>query len=42
MRNKKSDYLLIDLGSVDNKAIACVVLPRTERDYKEALNLFDM
>jgi hypothetical protein len=42
MRNKKSDYLLIDLDSIDNKAIARAVLPRTERDYKEALNLFDM
>ncbi|CAI7676888.1 unnamed protein product [Penicillium manginii] len=42
MRNKKSEYLLIDLDSIDNKEIARAVLPRTERDYKEALNLFDI
>ncbi|KAJ5471000.1 hypothetical protein N7530_008357 [Penicillium desertorum] len=41
MRVKQSDYLLIDLDNIDNKVITREVLPRTEKDYEEALNLFD-
>jgi hypothetical protein len=42
MRNKKSKYFLINLNSIDNKTMACAVLLRTEKDYKEALNLFNL
>jgi hypothetical protein len=34
--------LLINLDSIDNNEIVCTVLLRTERDYREALNLFDI
>jgi hypothetical protein len=42
IKNKKSEYLLIDLDSIDNKTIARTVLLQTERDYKGALNLFNI
>ena len=42
MKSKQSMYLLVDLDQIDNKSISRNILPRTEKEYEEALNLFDL